>query len=448
MNKRLNVLSMILSCLFLLTAQACGRDLPVRSDNAQPQSQTLAVNTMPDDKDFIGEGSASEFADAKVAVYSDLIKKAAIFILGQQKYDQNQDSISKNFYNFPTARKYVLGETEKTTPDKEKKWMSNVRDASGNLNLRMKAFINIKKLKADLDALSMKEAPAATPAVVTPVTTATASTQTAAVDSSTTTSAAPADDLSNVDISSLTFLVFYNQKDPAFKNDADQANYSKWAVDYINKELANINVQTFDLDTVEKLASERSLLQEASAGSVGVGLLLAQKVFAELYAEITPSVTYEGNKAHVILNLKAYVRTTGALIATIEKGGQQYESASLAASIKMSMREAAKKMKDELTTSLKKYVKNGRFYFVRLTGVQSFKDASKFSSKTGKLDGVVSVTLKSGSKQDQVYDYNVQYKGNPTDLATGIIDGLSDTPGMEKIDLKEIRGNELTLTLD
>ncbi len=398
-------------------------------------------NILPDEKDFTGIGSASKFSETRNNAYIDVIKKAIIFILGDEKFNQNQSDLEKVFFSYPAARKYILGETEKTSPDKEKKWLSNTRDANGNLVLKLQAFVNIKKLKGDLESMSLQSGRS----------TGTTASQ-ASEQQPGTKEGEPggplSEDLKGVDVSSLTFLVYYNSKDPALKNDSEQETYSRWSVDNLNRELSSLNIQTFDLETVEKLAGERSLLQESTTGNIGVGLLLAQKVYAELYAEVSPAVSYQGNRANVILNTKVFVRTTGALIASIEKGGQQYESTSLQASIKMSMREAAKKVKEDLIVSLKKYINNGRFYFVRLTGVQSFKDAVKFSTTIGKMNGAASIVMKSGSKEDMVYDFNLQFKGNPTEAVSGIIESLSVQPGFEKIDLKEIRGNELTFSID
>lgn len=427
--------------LFILTG--CNGSSPVRAESLPVSGANARTDTLPDDRDFIGEGSAADFPEARNNAYTDLVKQALIFVIGQDSYNRNQPAIDKDLMNYPTARKFILGEGEKAVTGKAKKWIANSRDSSGKLNLKLQAYVAVKKLRdyADAQGWITPNAPV----------TGQSSSQPSYSTGSTTSSSSSAGsqpDLSGVDISSLTFLAFYNPKDPSIKNDPEQATYAKWAVDNLNRELSSMNIQTFDLEAMDKLAGERNLLQESSSGTVGVGLLLAQKVYAELYAEVTPTVSYEGSRAHAIVNIKVYVRTTGALIDTIEKGGQQYESVSAAAAIKMSMKEAVKKAMTQLTYSLKKYVNNGRFYFVRLSGVQSYKDASKFSSTVGKLDGVVAVTLKSGSKQDMVYDYNLQFKGNPTDAVDGIFGGMQDKAGFEKFDLKEIRGNELIFTLE
>jgi hypothetical protein len=427
--------------VFLLAG--CGSSGTVRA-NTFPSGGSSTQNTsLPDDKDFIGEGSAPDFPDARNKAYVDVVKKALLYVIGENNYNKNKPAIDDNLMNYLSARKFILGETEKAGPGKEKKWVANSRDSSGNLNLKLQAYVSLKKLKDYADTQGWMSQPA--------ITTAQSSSQpTDNLISGTSSSASSQaqQDLSGVDVSSLTFLAFYNPKDPSIKNDPDQATYAKWAVDNLNRELSSLNIQTFDLEAMDKLASERNLLQESTSGTVGVGLLLAQKVYAELYAEVVPSVTYEGSKAHVIVNIKVYVRTTGALIASIEKGGQQYESVSAAAAIKMSMKEAVKKAMVDITLGLKKYVNNGRFFFVRLSGVQSYKDASKFSTTVGKLDGVVGITLKSGSKQDMVYDYNLQFKGNPTDAVDRLFASMQDKVGFEKFDLKEIRGNELIFTLE
>lgn len=427
----------------LLVLAGCGGRSPVRADTYSPNSTASQEQTL-DDREFIGEGSAADFPEARNNTYNDLIKKALISVIGDPAYNKNKTSIEESLLNYPTARKFIFGEGEKAQPGKNKKWIANSRDSNGMLKLRLQAFVSLKKLKdyADAQGWMPDSAPITMQNPVQPDNFQNLQ------SGSSSSSASGQPDLSGVDVSALTFLVFYNPNDPSIKNDPEQASYAKWAVDNLNRELSALNVQTFDLEAMDKLASERNLLQESSSGTLGVGLLLAQKVYAELYAEVSPTVSYEGTKAHAIVNIKVYVRTTGALIASIEKGGQQYESVSATASIKMSMKEAVKKAMVDLTQSLKKYVNNGRFFFVRLSGVQSYKDASKFSGTVSKLDGVVSMTLKSGSKQDMVYDYNLQYKGNPTDAVDSLFAAMQDKQGYEKFDLKEIRGNELIFTLE
>lgn len=433
---------LLILTIFLITTLACAKNM---TKNDSPISgQPVAVNTLPDDKEFSGGGVAPEFGQAKNNAYADVLKKAVIFLIGEPKYNQNKGPIDDNILSYINGRKYILGETSKAPAEKQKRWPESKRDDSGNYVLKLQAFVNLKQLKSDLDALALKDAPQNTPAPVAQ--TGSSAQSSGAAQSAPGVNAAV--DLSAVDISALSFLVYYNPKDPALENDSEQKVYAKWAVDQLNKEMAALKVQVVDLDAAEKLAGERSLLQEASAGNTGIGLLLAQKVFAELYSEVTPAVSYQGNRAHVIVTAKVYVRTTGALIATIEKGGQEYELVNLNASIKASMREAVRKVRDDLVISLKNYVNSGRFYFVRLTGLASYRDASKFSSTVNKMDGVMNVTLKSGSKQDMVYDYSVQFKGSPTELMDKLFEILPDKPGFEKIDLKEIRGNELTFSLD
>ncbi len=382
------------------------------------------------DKEFTGIGNAPDFGGARAGAFADVVKKALLFILGDSMYAGNKSALEQEFLNYPAARKYILGETEKAPPDKQKKWLSDQRDENGNLVLKLQAYVNIAKLKSDIDALGLRDSSSAGESMK--------ETEASSISNV----------LNETDLSGLTMAVYYNPQDQGMKLDPDQVTYAKWAVDDLNREFSALKVKTFDIEDLDKLASERTLLQEANEGSVGVGLVLAEKVYAELYAEVSPNVTYEGNRAHAIVNVKVFVRTTGALISTVEKGGREYESSSLAASIKMSMKEAAEKIANDMVPGLKNYIDGGRFYFVRLTGVKSYRDASVFSSTVRKIDGVVDITIKSGSKEDRVYDYNLQFKGNPTDAVDRLFEYLADKPGFEKFDLKEIRGNELTFSLE
>ncbi len=389
------------------------------------------------EKEFVGESKAKEFTEARKMAYVDVVRRALIYITGENEYKSLKDNVEKEFLVYENIRRYILGEMENVSQEKKKKWISNFKDSEGNLILKLKAFVKIEELKKDYENWKVK--------FVSHSSSETVVKREGSVKSEV---SSEVDDFSNVDISSITMLVFYNFKSPAILKNPEEEIYAKWAVENINKECANLGLQTFDLETMEKLSQEREILHQSEAGNVGIGLLLAERVFAELYAEVTPAVTYMGTKAHVILNVKVFVRTTGALIANIEKGGQEYDSPSVNASIKASMKEGARKVKEELALALKRYVAKGRFYFVRVAGVDSYKQASAFSKQLEKIDGVVSVKLKSGSKSDRVYDYNVQYKGTPTQLIDVLLDTMSQKAGFESFDLSQIRGNELIFTLE
>ncbi|MCX7821119.1 MAG: hypothetical protein N2258_05520 [Brevinematales bacterium] len=419
----------------------------------------IAYSQKVKEKDFIGEARAKDFQDARREVYVDVVRNALRFTIGDKEYNVNKETIEKEFLYYENVRKYIIGETEKAPKGKEKKWLKNNRDKDGFLVLRLQAYVKLDLLLRDYEFIKVKvssiqsESFSSSPVIVVSSQQQTSSQNIEVIKVDTqlpksSTSSQSSEDLSNVDISSITALVFYNPKAPSIVKNPEEEMYAKWAVENLNKELANIGLQTFDLETMEKLSQEREILHQAEVGNVGIGLLLAERVFAELYAEVTPTVTYQGTKAHVILNVKVFVRTTGALIANIEKGGQEYDSPSLAASIKVSMREATKKVREELIIALKRYVSRGRYYFVRIVGVDSYKQANTFVTQLQKINGVVSVKLKSGSKTDRVYDYNVQYKGNPNELIDVLLDTMSQKAGFESFDLTQVRGNELIFSLD
>jgi len=394
----------------------------------------LFLFSLEAEKDFVGEGKAKEFTEARKLAHIDVIRNALIYLISFKEYDNYKESLEKDFLIYENIRRYILGETEKVSEEKKKKWIANFRDSEGNLVLKLRAYVKLRELKNDFENWKKKFSSSSKSEVVT--------------SSSSVASSLKEEDYSSVDISSITMLVFYNPKSPVILQNPEEETYAKWAVDNLNKEMASVGIQTFDLETMEKLSGEREILQQAETGNIGIGLLLAQKVFAELYAEVSPSVYYEGTKAHVILNVKVFVRTTGNLIGSIEKGGQMYDSPTVHASIKASMREASKKVKDELVNSIKKYVAKGRAYFVRLTGVENYKQASSFVQQVKKIDGVVSIKLKSGSKEDKTYDYDLQYKGSPSDFVDVALETLTQKPGFESLDLKQIRGNEIIFSLE
>lgn len=410
----------------------------------QPMGSPQASQSLPDDKMFVGTGIGAEFSDARQNAFAEVVKQGIIFILGDAGYKSKQSQIDGEFLPYKKSRYYILGEVKTTSSEKKKKWLSTGKNPSGQMELKLQAYVDIKKLKADLDGVGVSP----TPTKNTTTTTVVNNTTTTPTPVNNNTTAAEEEDLGDVDISSLTFLVTYNLKDPVYSKDKMQAEYARWGISYINKELSAANITTFDADTMETLAEERNLLQEETTGSVGIGQLLANAIHAELYAEVTPSVNTYGTKANAILDVKVFVRTTGKLIDTFQIGGGEQVSSDVTASIKVSLREASKKIMKKLIPTLKKYVKDGRVYFVRLSGVSSYRDASKFTTSVKNVTGVKSVDLKSGSKEGGVYDYYVKFEGNPTDLMDRLFEYLPDQPGFENFDLQEVRGNELIFTLE
>ncbi len=411
--------------------------------------------SFPVEKQFIGVGVGDGFQDSRINAFIDVIRKAIIFTIGDSAFQANRKQIEQNFFSYRQARNYVVGERKRAPKARQKRFIGNSRDEKGNTVLRMQAIIMTQKLKDDLASLGIGGS--SVPAVSNSPVRRTAPDGIHHVNENesfssdrpiTDTPRNTGTDYSDVSLSSVSMLAYYDKSDPALKNDADQLTYAKWYISSLNSALAKQDMQIFDLGAVEKLASERTLIQEENAGSVGVGLLLAQKAHAELYAEIIPRVTYQGSSAKAGLTVKVYVRTTGKLVDSFDVGGVKYASQTLSTSIKMSMKDSVKRVMKKLLPALKKYVGSGRFYFVRLSGVSSYRDASKFSTTVKKVDGVIGVNLKSGSRADGVYDYFVQFKGNPTDLVDRLFEILPDQPGFESFDLTEIRGNELIFTLE
>ncbi|MCX7882599.1 MAG: hypothetical protein N2314_05200 [Brevinematales bacterium] len=416
--------------LIVLFLASCGAPRPPEARVEEPSSPQVPVQSFPEKMTFEGVGKASEFAASRKMAYQDVMRKALVTILGEKSYSSQKNAIDGQFLNTEAQfSPYIL----------QKEWTSTKRDDNGDLILALRATIATKKLREDLQAagflgggsVTQPSSPVAAPEMKEERKTS-----------------EPEPDLSSVDISGLSILIYYNPSALKKSSDADAEKYARRAVQLLNQELLQNGIQVFDLESAEKIAQEKNLLQEEARGNVGLGLLLAQQVYAELYGEVTPTVTYrQGTTAHVILDLKLYVRTGARVIASIQKGGQEYDSPSLEASITASMRDGAKKVTTELLTTLKKYVSGGRFYTVRLIEVGSARDATSFASTVSKLERVKSVKQTLYSKNDRTAEYEVQFQGNPNELMEIIFDGVTTKPGFEALDLSTLRGNELIFTM-
>lgn len=416
----------MLGIVFLVFS--CASPRPPEAKVEMPSTPQAPVQSFPEKMTFEGVGKASEFAASRRMAYQDVMRKAIISIMGEKSYTTQKDKVDGQFLNTEAQfASYIL----------QKEWTSTKRDENGDLLLSLKATIATKKLRDDLEAAGFLGG-ASKPVVASSPATPTAETP----------KSQPEVDLSSVDISGLSILIYYNSSALKQSADADAERYARRAVQLLNQELLQQGIQIFDLESAEKIAQEKNLLQEEARGNVGLGLLLAQQVYAELYGEVTPTVTYRnGTTAHVILDLKLYVRTGGRVIASIQKGGQEYDSVSLEASISASMRDSVKKVTAELITNLKKYVNGGRFYTVRLIEVGSARDATTFASTVSKLERVKSVKQTLYSKNDRTAEYEVQFQGSPNELMEIIFDGVTTKPGFESLDLSTLRGNELIFTM-
>ncbi|MFN4217121.1 MAG: hypothetical protein ACK4HQ_06955 [Brevinematales bacterium] len=414
-------------CIVFLVV-SCGSPRPPEVMRETPGASQTPAQIFPEKMTFEGVGKAPEFAASRRMAYQDVMQKAIISIVGEKAYTAQKDRIDGQFLNTEVQfGSYIL----------QKEWTSTKRDENGDLILSLRATIATRKLRDDLQVggfLAGTSMPVVSSSPVAP-----------AMEPP---SVQPDVDLSSVDISGLSILIYYNSSALKKSTDADAERYARSAVQLLNKELLQQGIQVFDLESAEKIAQEKNLLQEEARGNVGLGLLLAQQVYAELYGEVTPTVTYRsGTTAHVILELKLFVRTGGRVIASIQKGGQEYDSSSLEASISASMRDSVKKVTAELVTYLKKYVDGGRFYTVRLIEVSSARDATTFASTVSKLEKVKSVKQTLYSRNDRTAEYEVQFQGTPNELMEIIFDGVTTRSGFESLDLSTLRGNELIFTM-
>lgn len=404
----------------------------------ETKSETTASgDTLLSEKVYTATGDAgASFPDAKDYAYAALMEVAIRDVVGDSVYSANETTIANNFLGYQLSYKYV----------DDPSWDNRTTDADGNMILTLSATVLLDDLRAKLKTLGIST----TGSTASSTSTSTASTTTATTSTSSTTSTTSTTttttDLSELDITALSVLVYYDPEADWMDNSRN-AEYADMAVSTLNSAIAALGLETKDSEVQELLKEELTLIQESTMGSVGVGLLLADEVGAELYAEVEPSLSFSGSAAHAMLTVKVYNRTTGTLLLETTKGGPEMTSSSRDASVKASMKSAVEKIMEELEPALADYITGGRNFFIRLQNVESYRDASSFSTAVTGVEGVVSIKLDSYSSDDMVADYNIKYKGNPLDLLDSIMLFLMDKSGFEYFDLESVRGNELIFTM-
>lgn len=392
------------------------------------------------EKVFTATGDAgASFPVAKDNAYAALMEVAIRDLIGDSTFSANETTISDSFLGYQLGYKYV----------DDPSWENRTTDADGNMILTLEATVDLESLGEKLGKLGISTSGSSTSTTTastsTSTSTSTATSSTSSTSSSSTTTETTYS-MADVDVTALSVLVYYDPEGDWMENSRN-ADYADMAVSTLNSSLAALGLETKDQDVQDLLTEERTLLQESTAGSVGVGLLLADEVGAELYAEVEPSLTFSGSSAHAMLTVKVYVRTTGTLILETMKGGPEMTSSSRDASVKASMKEAVEKIMEELEPAIAEYITEGRDFFIRLQNVESYRDASSFSTAVTGVEDVVSINLDSYSGDDMVADYNIKYKGNPLDLLDTIMLFLMDKSGFEYFDLESVRGNELIFTM-
>jgi hypothetical protein len=421
---------LIAGALFIMGACQGG------GSTATPVRTTPSVSGLPAEQFFSATGVGATFQDARQDAYKKLLTEAAKVILGNQ-FEANRPTLEQNYLSYVRGRQFIMGEQSSVEPDKQRKLSTLGQDGQGNTQIRLEAWVYMHNFRDAIERLGIS----ASPATTTTTTTTTSPTTTTPV---TTTTSSASEDLSGVDLSGMEMLVFYKSQGLSSMDE----QYSKVAVTALNRELSQqLGISIKDLETMERLASERALLQEEAEGTVGMGLLLANQVAAELYAEVWTTIGYSGTSGQAVLNVKIYARTTGDVIADLNIGGRQMDGRSRDASLRASIFDATDKIIKQITPALKRYADGGRVYFVRLTGVQNYADASRFSRAMNGIKGTVDVNLRSHSRNDMTSDYSVRFKGNPMALLDGVFDTLPSQPGFENLDLQNMRGNEIIFRL-
>jgi hypothetical protein len=189
-------------------------------------------------------------------------------------------------------------------------------------------------------------------------------------------------------LASLKYMVYYDEKagtDPQL---------AKTAVAQANRYLIEkMNVQPIDFEAVEKKkADERSAYQAETGNSMDYIQFIAQKLNADIYAEISFATTGETNNGKyyctVSGSMKLYNASTGDLLGsialnspkTVGPSSDQAATYAVTASVWMAM----PKMTDQAKTLLKTAWRDGIRYDVVFQNTQDAKKMSQLKRQLGK----------------------------------------------------------------
>ena len=141
------IVSLLVLVFSMVLCNSCGEKSAVKPESS---------GGMPPEKEFIGVGIGKEVQDARNNAYVDLVRKGIEFIVGDSAYQKNQDSLERSFLTYKLSRKFILGETEETSADKQKKWVGQSKDNDNNSVFQLRGWVNLKKLKTEIDLIGIK----------------------------------------------------------------------------------------------------------------------------------------------------------------------------------------------------------------------------------------------------------------------------------------------------
>lgn len=244
-------------------------------------------------------------------------------------------------------------------------------------------------------------------------------------------------------IESLTFLVYFDDDAP------EDPFVMKAAIGMANGYLASERRSVIDLETVEALKADQELVYEEQTGrSVGIIQWIAQKLNADVYAELDARTTGEttGGKHYGQANLtmKFFESSTGLLLASVNYKSprtfsQSSELDAVTNALQSSVYEVMPLAIEQLEMALRRQAAEGIPYQLVL---QNSADARTIRGFAGKLEPRVE-DLDTMSQTAEETVFSVRFLGESEDLMDLVFDLADGIPAFAGIELVLLRGRSL-----
>ncbi len=245
-------------------------------------------------------------------------------------------------------------------------------------------------------------------------------------------------------IRSLTFMIYFDESAP------EDPFIKKAAVTMANGYLAEHRRAAVDLETVERIKKDQELVYEEQTGrSVGLIQWVAQKVNADVYAELDARTSGDRSGANYYgqanLTLKFFEASTGRLLASVtykspRSFSRSSETDAINNALQSSVYEAMSIAMDQLGPALRASAVNGIPYRLILQNTPDARLTREFARRLERR--VESVETVSQSKEETVY--TVFSFGKPEDLLDIVFDVSDALPAFSGMELVVLRGRSLT----
>lgn len=363
----------------------------VRSDVVQPFTGEL-----PDSLQFTAEGSGDGLFLARSAAYVNIVSKAALFLTGTVSYEKNRTEISNLTGTYHLAGKYILGETV-PAPGKEKQWISTERLSNGIQVMKLSAWIDMKKLKADLDNLPLNDD-----------------------KTSETNGMIRGKNPKKLNISFVTFCVLDNTDKTRSIHRTNLPDPSSVCVNEFEAILKKSNLTVIETNMMKNITNSTA-------------------IYANYSAEITANYSESGGKAVVWLIVKVYNSSTGAIVAALVRPIELAIDLSMPEKFRSSLKHVYSQFVPEIIVGIKRHIESGSAFYLIINNIAGIKEGNLFVRTVSAMPGIVSIRMTTYQNEYKRSSFIIMFQGTHDELLQMIFTGIIGKPGFESLDKSSIR---------